>query len=215
MKKVIQIILICLMLAGIIVIATLGFNVGIKYGENTQISIYIGKEYNIEDIKSIAKEVFGNQTMLVQEIEIYKDIVQITVKEASNEQIEQLNNKVNEKYGLENDISNEEDIMVVRKSNTKLRHLVKPYIMPIAISFAIILAYEVIRFRKLGIWKILYEAAITIIAPQAILFSIYAVARIPVNRLTAVISITLYIISIFVGIDLLLKKKEKSLSKEK
>ena len=215
MKKVIQIILICLMLAGIIVIATLGFNVGIKYGENTQISIYIGKEYNIEDIKSIAKEVFGNQTMLVQEIEIYKDIVQITVKETSNEQIEQLNNKVNEKYGLENDISNEEDIMVVRNSNTKLRHLVKPYIMPIAISFAIILAYEVIRFRKLGIWKILYEAAITIIAPQAILFSIYAVARIPVNRLTAVISITLYIISIFVGIDLLLKKKEKSLSKEK
>ena len=40
MKKVIQILLICLIIAGIIVISTIGFNVGTKYAENTQINIY-------------------------------------------------------------------------------------------------------------------------------------------------------------------------------
>lgn len=215
MKKVIQIILICLILAGIIVIATLGFNVGVKYSENTQININIEKNYNVEDIRKIAKEVFGNKSIIVEQVEIYKDVVQITVKEASEEQIEQLNSKINEKYELDNEISNEDEFLVTKNSNTKLRNLVKPYILPIAISFAIILAYEIIRFRKLGIWKTLYEAAITIIAPQAILFSVYAITRIPVNRLTAVFSITLYIISIFVGIDFLLKKKVKTLSEKK
>ena len=60
MKKVIQILLICLIIAGIIVISTIGFNVGTKYAENTQINIYIGSEFKIEDIRSITDEVFGN-----------------------------------------------------------------------------------------------------------------------------------------------------------
>lgn len=215
MKKIVQIILICLMLAGIIVIATLGFNVGVRYSENTQINVNIGKNFNVEDIKSIAKEVFGKQDVIVEPVEIYKDVVQITVKEATDEQIEQLNNKINEKYDLKNEISNKEDILVSKNANTKLHNLVMPYILPIAISCGIILAYEVIRFRKLGVWKTLYEAIIIIIAPQAILFSIYAIARIPVNRLTAVFSITIYMLCAFFGMDYFLKKNKKMMSKEK
>ena len=94
MKKIAQIILICLVLAGIIVIATLGFNVGVRYGENTQININIGKEFDSKDIRNIAKEVFGNQSVIVEHVEIYKDVVQITVKDATDEQIEELNEKV-------------------------------------------------------------------------------------------------------------------------
>ena len=93
MKKIAQIILICLVLAGIIVIATLGFNVGVRYGENTQININIGKEFDSKDIRNIAKEVFGNQSVIVEHVEIYNDVVQITVKDATDEQIKELNNK--------------------------------------------------------------------------------------------------------------------------
>ena len=209
MKKVAQIILICLVLAGIIVIATLGFNVGVRYGENTQININIGKEFDSKDIKNIAKEVFGNQSVIVEYVEIYKDVVQITVKDATDEQIAELNNKINEKYELSNDLSNADDVLVARNANTRLRDLVMPYILPISISAAIIVIYEVIRFRKLGVWKVLYEAILAIIAPQAVLFSIYAIARIPVNRLTAAISIALYMLSVFKGIEIFLEQKQE------
>lgn len=209
MKKIAQIILICLVLAGIIVIATLGFNVGVRYGENTQININIGKEFDSKDIKNIAKEVFGNQSVIVEYVEIYKDVVQITVKDATDEQIAELNNKINEKYELSNDLSNPDDVLVARNANTRLRDLVMPYILPISISAAIIVIYEVIRFRKLGVWKVLYEAILAIIAPQAVLFSIYAIARIPVNRLTAAISIALYMLSVFKGIEIFLEQKQE------
>lgn len=209
MKKIAQIILICLVLAGIIVIATLGFNVGVRYGENTQININIGKEFDSKDIKNIAKEVFGKQSVIVEYVEIYKDVVQITVKDATDEQIAELNNKINEKYELSNDLSNADDVLVARNANTRLRDLVMPYILPISISAAIIVIYEVIRFRKLGVWKVLYEAILAIIAPQAVLFSIYAIARIPVNRLTAAISIALYMLSVFKGIEIFLEQKQE------
>lgn len=209
MKKIAQIILICLVLAGIIVIATLGFYVGVRYGENTQININIGKEFDSKDIRNIAKEVFGNQSVIVEHVEIYKDVVQITVKDATDEQIAELNNKINEKYKLSNDLSNADDVLVARNANTRLRDLVMPYILPISISAAIIVIYEVIRFRKLGVWKVLYEAILAIIAPQAVLFSIYAIARIPVNRLTAAISIALYMLSVFKGIEIFLEQKQE------
>ena len=193
MKKVIQILLICLMISGIIVICTAGFNVGLKYAENTQIDINIGKEFKTEDVKSIAKEVFKNKRVMVEQVELYKDMAQITVKDASDEEINELNTKMNEKYELDNEIS---DIDVIKNSNTKLRYLVKPYILPIAISVALIVVYGMIIFKKQGIWKVLYKMLIAIVEPQAILFSLYAVTRLPINRLTSVISIALYIGSV-------------------
>ena len=106
-------------------------------------------------------------------------------------------------------MSNADDVLVARNANTRLRDLVMPYILPISISAAIIVIYEVIRFRKLGVWKVLYEAILAIIAPQAVLFSIYAIARIPVNRLTAAISIALYMLSVFKGIEIFLEQKQE------
>ena len=70
MKKVIRILLICLIIAGTIVISTIGFNVGTKYSENTQININIGTEFKIEDIRNITNEVFGNTSVLIQQVEL-------------------------------------------------------------------------------------------------------------------------------------------------
>ena len=38
----------CLIIAGVIIVATIGFNVGTKYSETTQISIKIGKEFDLK-----------------------------------------------------------------------------------------------------------------------------------------------------------------------
>lgn len=196
MKKVIQILLICLMIAGIIVISTIGFNVGTKYAENTQININIGTEFEINDIKDITNEVFKNKTVIIQQVELYKDMVQITVKEATDEEIANLNNKINEKYNLEQDTSN---MVVTHNQNVRLRNIIKPYILPVAIVSILTVAFAMIAYRKLGIWRVLYETAMSIVAPQAILSSLYAVTRLPINRLTAVIAIIVYIASIILA----------------
>ena len=206
MKKVIQILLICLIIAGIIVISTIGFNVGTKYSENTQININIGTEFQIGDIREITNEVFNNTPVIIQQVELYKDMVQITIKSATKEQISNLNDKINEKYNLENKIS---DIIVSNNPNVRLRNIVKPYIVPVAIVSVIAVVYAMIMYRKLGIWKVLYEIAMSIVAPQAILSSFYAVTRLPINRLTVAISIIIYIASITIPMVRMAKVKEE------
>lgn len=211
MKKIIQIVLMCLIIAGVIIVATIGFNVGTKYSETTQISIKIGKEFDLKDIKAITNEVFEKQNTQIQYVELYKDMVQITVKEASEEQIETLNDKINEKYEISNELSN---VLVTRQSNVRLRDIVKPYIVPVAIVSAITIVYVMIAFRKLGIWQVLYNTLMNMVAPQAIFAGFYAVTRIPVNRLTVVIAILIYIASIMLNI-VYLNKIEQNKEQQK
>lgn len=204
MKRVVSILLICLLIAGIIVIAVKGFNVGLKYSENTQIAINIGKTFEINDIKQITSEVFKGQRVIIQKVELYEDMVQITVKEASEGQINELNTKINEKYELENSI---DDVEVVQNVNVRLRTLIKPYILPISILSIVTTLYAMIVYRKQGILYVLYTTAMAIVAPQAILSSLYAVTRIPINRLTSIIAVVVYIASITITMIYFGKKK--------
>lgn len=211
MKKVIQILLICLIIAGIVVISTVGFNVGLKYSEHKEISININKEFNVSDIRNITKEVFGNKPMIIQQVELYKDMVQISVKEASEEQVSSLNDKINEKYGLENAIS---DVKVVDIPNVRLRNVIKPYILPVSIVSVLTIIFVMIVYRKLGVWKVLYDTAMAIVAPQAILSSLYAVTRIPINRIATIVAISVFALSITM-IILKLNITKQKLFKEK
>ena len=204
MKRVVSILLICLLIAGIIVIAVKGFNVGLKYSENTQIAINIGKTFEINDIKQITSEVFKGQRVIIQKVELYEDMVQITVKEASEGQINELNTKINEKYELENSI---DDVEVVQNANVRLRTLIKPYILQISILSIVTILYAMIVYRKQGILYVLYTTAMAIVAPQAILSSLYAVTRIPINRLTSIIAVVVYIASITITMIYFGKKK--------
>ncbi len=211
MKKIIKILLVCLFIAGIIVISTIGFNVGIKYSENTQIGINIKNPFEIKDLKEITDEVFGNQRILIQYVEMYKDMVQINVKEASEQQISDLNTKINEKFGIENAIT---DVEVTHNANVKLKSIIKPYLIPMLIVTILVIIFTMIMFRKLGALKVLYNTLMAIIIPEATLISLYAVTRIPVNRLTTLLGVIVYIVSITLNIVYLekinvKKKKEK------
>jgi len=209
MKRTIKVLLICLIIAGIIVVSTVGFNVGLKYSAHTEISINIGTQFDIEDIKAIIKEVLGNKFTLVQQVELYKDMVQITVKDVSEEQISTLNDKINEKYNIENQLS---DIKVVNVENVRLRNIIKPYILPITITSVLTIIYAMFMFRKLGVLKVGYKVALAIVASQVILASLYAIARIPVNRLTSIIAIMVFIMSIILPMVKMNKEREEKLS---
>ena len=207
-KKVFYAILICIMIAGAIVIATMGLKADIIYSKNVRLDMYLGKEYNKQDIEQIAKEVFGNERMLVQQVEFYGDMFSITVPQEVEDldtKVEQLVSKVNEKFGLE---LKKENITKVYQPKIKLSSVLMPNLLPMAISMVIILIYVMVRFRKIGVWKTLSAYILTALASELIYLSILAICRIPINRLVTPIGLAIYA----VVITIVTAKREKQLT---
>lgn len=192
MKKIIFIALAIIIVAGIIITATIGLNVDIMYKAHEQINIYIGKETNINEIQEIAKEVFGNQKTKVIVVEAFNDAFAINTESVSDEQIELLKQKVGEKYSIE-DTSN-----TVTKSSIpklRLRDIIKPYIMPVIIATAIIFAFMAVRYKNMGITKViiqLLQSGIMLILAEALLLSIIAITRYPVNQYIILGALAIY-----------------------
>lgn len=190
MKNKVLAVLAIIIIIGMIVIAAIGFNVDRNYKRYSLVEISIGKEFNINDIKTITDEVFQNSKVEIQKAGDFKDIVIIKTNEINDEQKETLNTKINEKYGTENTIEN---VKVNEISNFKLRDLVKPYIIPVIISTILILVYMAIRFKKLGIGKVILQDVLMIIIAELLYFAIIAITRYPVNSLVMPVSLIIYV----------------------
>ena len=204
-QKIIIAIIILIIIAGIIITATMGLNFDLRFQESKKVELYLGKDFEIKDIKEITNEVMPNQYVIVQKVEVYEDSVSIIAKDINDEQKQNLVNKVNEKYGTE--ISND-TTEIVTIPHTRGRDLVKPYILPFAISMIIILVYMAVRYRKLGVIKTVLQTIFVCILTQVVLLSIIAITRIPVGRLTMPISVAVYLLTL-VGITSNLENKLK------
>ncbi len=190
MKNKIFAILAIVVVIGIIIVCTLGFNVDFDYKGYHLIDINIGKDFNIKDIKSITNEVFNNTNVEIQKAGVFSDNVTIKVNEATEEQKQLLNTKINEKYGLENTYEDINDNYIPRY---RLRDIIKPYAIPLSISTVIILIYMAIKFRKLGASKVIYQAVSYTIMGELLYGSIIAITRCPINRLVMSVAIIIYI----------------------
>lgn len=198
MKKVIYAILICLIIAGIVIIATLGLKADIIYSKNVELDVYLGKSFEMKDIRNIVSEVFPKERVIIQEIELFEDTVSITLKdnrteEELNSKIEELNQKINEKYELENKT---EDITITHNPKIKLSSILMPYVYSLGISVIIVLVYVGIRYRKLGILKTLITYILAIGATEMVLLSVIAITRFPINRLVIPLGLLLFVVVI-------------------
>lgn len=197
MKKLIYAILASIIIAGVVITLTIGLKVDLIYSKNAEIDIYAQKVVNIEEIRAIAKEVFPNEKVMVNQIELFEDMVAITVTDRADEnlkdQIEQLKTKINEKYGSDIETA---DITIIHNPKVKLSSIIKPYIAPIAISAVIILVYVIVRYRKLGIIKTALSYLLYTGAVQAVFFGVLAISRFPINRFVVPVVLMLYIITI-------------------
>ena len=197
MKKVIYGILACVIISGIIITATIGLNADITYSKNVEIDAYIGKTAEIKDIKQIAKEVFGNEKIIVQKIELFDDMFSITMKDKSdnelNEKVEQFTNKLNEKYSTKLKVDN--DITIVHNPKIRLSSIIKPYAWPIAISTIIILAFVAIRYKKIGLVKTIASYAGFVLLVEGVYFGLLAITRFPINRFVIPVGLSLMIIT--------------------
>lgn len=191
--KIIYLVATLVIIIGIIVTCIWKTNFSLEYSEHTRINVYIGKVFNIEDIKQIAKEVFPNKEIKYQNIETFKDSIAINVKELSDEELVLLKEKVKEKYEIE-EIDNSVTTMTI--PHYRIRDIIKPYIIPMIITTIIILAYVGIRYIKLDIFNVIITLLVRLIVSEAVFASIIQILRIPVGVYTIPIAILIYILVI-------------------
>lgn len=184
-----------ILIVGAIVIATKGLAFELKYQDSQKVELNIGKEFKTEDVKQITNEVFDNQPVKIQAIEVYKDAISITATEISEEQKTNLVNKINEKYETE---LKSEDITIESIPHTRGRDIIKPYITPFIIITIIILVYLMIRYYKLNSLKVLIESIGIIALSQMVLLGIMAITRMPIGEFTIPMVLLVYMISTYI-----------------
>lgn len=193
--KILAILIAIILILGTIMIFTKGLAFELKYQDSKKIEINLGKEFNEKEIKEITKEVFGNQPVMIQAIEVYKDAISITTTEITEEQKTEIVTKINEKYGVE---LKAEDITIEEIAHTRGRDIIKPYIQPFAISTIIILVYLIIRYNKLNLLEILTQSIGIIVLTQFVLLCIMAITRMPIGTLTMPVVLIVYTFSTYI-----------------
>lgn len=208
-RNIIILISIIIIVVGIIITAIYGFNFELLYQDNKKVELYLNKEFEISDIKQITNEVLNNKNVIIQKVEVFEDSVSIITKDISDEEKNNLVTKVNEKY--ETDLKSE-NIKILSIPNTRGRDIIRPYLLPLLFATLIIIVYMAIRFIKINSMKAILKLIVSLILVQGVMFSIVAITRIPISRVTMPVSIVLYILTLlFVTNDL---EKKLELSKE-
>ena len=192
-QKIVFAIIALIIIIGAVITLTIGLNFDLRYQEAKRIELYLEKDYEISDIKQITDETIPNQNVIIQKVEVFEDSVRIIAKEITEEQKQNLVNKINEKYETELDAESTE---IVTIPHTRGRDIVKPYIIPFAIATIIILVYMGVRYRKLGTIKTILKTVIVSIIAQAVLLSLIAIIRIPIGRLTIPMVIAVYLLTL-------------------
>ena len=185
-SKIISIILIIIFIIAIVLTGIRGLNVDLNYSEGVSILFNLNQQFNTKDIEGLAREIWPDGQIIVQKVEVYDETALIKVSSVNDENLQSLIDKVNEKYGLELQLS---DITVQYNSNVQIRDIVSPYIVPMLITTALIVLYYSIRFR--GVKEIL-DLLIKIIFAEGILYSIYAITRLPIDVLTMPIGMLVF-----------------------
>lgn len=182
-----------IILAGIVVVNIWGFNKELKFVQGQRIDIYVEQQVDKDKVKPIVEEVLGIHNM-VQTVEIYEDMVTIRAKTISEEQRNNIVNKVKEIYQFEQTAENT-DINTVPE--TRIRDMYKQYVLPFAISGVLVVAYMLIRYYKKGILKVLLNAVFVPVVAELLLLSWMAIVRIPIGRFTPALVILVYVASVW------------------
>ena len=200
-KKILCIIFVIICIIDIAITAIKGLNVGLYFGEGYNIS-FSESNINLKDIKSIAKDVFGNK-FVVQKVEFFDNSCIIKVKSVNDEQINNLCTKLNEKYS--SDLKST-DVKVEHISNVRVRNIVEPYIIPTILSLLIVLGYYAIRFKGASQ---MFGLVKTLLIVDVLIYSVYAIGRLPINVLTMPILIITYVL-VVLGYTVYSEKQKES-----
>ena len=194
-KKILYILIAIIIIIGAIVCKVKGFNIESAYKQRQEIVLSQALEIEVSKVEEIAKEILGDKYLRVQKVEQFGNAVEISATEITEEEKEKIVSKVNETYN--EDIKNE-NIDIISVPNTKIRDILKPYILPTIITFSACLLYFVIIYHKIGLAKVLGKGIVFPIAMELLYYSIIAIARIPFGRVTNAIAVGIYVLAIMI-----------------
>lgn len=211
-NRLVYVIIAIIIVAGIINIFLNKFAFSLAYDSAVRMDVYIGKDYNNEDVKALAKEVLGTE-VLVQKVETFNDMVAITAREITDEQKQALVDKINEKYGSETTTENVSVTYIPHYDGTDL---LKRYTLPMGIAAIIIILYVAIRYSKLGVLRMVSKTIVISAVVELLYVSILSLTRIPVSFYTIPLGITIEILTLIALMNNFEKKLEiKKLDEKK
>lgn len=205
-RNIIIYIIICLIIiAGLAVWKAKGFKTELQYSSRKQLELSNYTGINKSDVEQIASDVLGNTKFFIQDVEYFGNDVIIVAEDMTEEQKNQIIDKFNEKYGtkLESDKTEIKSI-----SYTRIEDLIKPFIWPGILTLAIITIYFIIRYKKLGWMSVLLKTILIPVIIELVLFSILAIVRVPLGRITIAIAVSLYALTIF-GLTIMFENKRE------
>lgn len=202
-KKILLVLAGLIIVAGIVVTAVFGLNKGFEYSDLKQIQIYCATDVNIEDIREITNVVFGKERVALQKVELFNDEISITAKEISAEQVKKVVEFTNQEYGVKNSA---EDINIRNLPAINIMDTVKPYILPIIMSLAVLLVYIGVKYRKQGVLKSVFKTLGIVILVEAIYYSLIAITRMPINRYSMPLGLAILLVTLTIMIYKLEKK---------
>ena len=167
-----------------------------KYNIVQKIYISIGDDYSVDDIKTIANEVFSKDNTNVEKSKDNEKYVSIEANLITKQDLESLNNKINEKYNLTNKTSSISASNVIKSEEmprVRLTDMAKQYLFYTIIATIIVLVYFAIRFRKLGIAKVMLESISTIVFSELLYMAIIAITRASINKIIIIAAFAIYI----------------------
>ena len=192
--RIIMVIVALIILSGIIMICVKGYNYDLLYSKSVRMNIYLTKEFKVNEIEEIAKEILGTNKLKVQQGNTFGTVVSIVAKEITEEQQNNIIQKLNEKYEIE--INKDEDLIVAQIPQVNIMEITTKYISPLVITTIVILVYFVIRYRSQGIIKCIGIPVLTLIGVSALYVSIIALTRIPVNEFFIIFLVLIYFLTL-------------------
>lgn len=111
-KKSLYIIMIIAIILGVIIVKAKGFNYTTLYSEHKRVEIIIGTEYELRDIEKIADESI-KEAHVTRKATLYGTSVAIDAKDVTDDELNTLFSKLNEKYSKQYNIKDvkKEDIL--------------------------------------------------------------------------------------------------------
>lgn len=196
-NKILYSVIFLIIVIGVIVTIVAGFNMDKEYSEYQRIEIESDRVLDTDKIEQFSNEVFGKGNAQVKEIEIFKNRLEVSASTISEEQKNNLVEKINNLYKM-----NEEDKDLINASNVEIISIAKvdlvdifmPYIIPGVIVVAVISAYILIRYWNSHKFVKVCKFILSAVLSEMVLLSVIAISRFPVGRTTPALMLVVFTI---------------------
>ena len=192
-KIIIFIIAAFIIVIGGIVCKAKGFNIELEYSPRNQIIISNNTGLDLDKIDEISKSILTDRKVKVQNVERFGNAIQISARSINEDEKKNLINKINEECNTDVSV---DDTQIQNIPGTRIRDILKPYILPGIITFAAVLLYFIIVYHKIGLSKVLLKGICVPIVAELLYYAIIAITRIEFGRIANSFGIGLYILAV-------------------